>query len=159
MGKVSAYSVAFIESRDSGVDQVFERHIAEGRRHFNIFPMFFSASHYSRDIPQAIDKVKKNQDFEYTLTPVLSYHPLMQRLIEKRISGLPSGGAVMVMAHGNTEYERADCENEELLSQVEAGPSFQSCLKADSRWKMSYLESWQSMIQSMSYQLLLKMAS
>ncbi|MFC3419738.1 sirohydrochlorin chelatase [Salinicoccus hispanicus] len=131
MGEELDYSVAFIESRERGVDQVIEKLTREGHHHFNIIPvLFFSASHYCRDIPRALDKVKERHDVEWALAPVLSHHPLMQHFIEKRISELPRWGAVMVMAHGNTDYKAADHEMEDLLSRLETNrPIFPGMLK------------------------------
>ncbi|GAB3069756.1 sirohydrochlorin chelatase [Salinicoccus sesuvii] len=131
MGTVSDYSVAFVESRERGVDQVIEKRIEQGQSRFNIVPaLFFSASHYCHDIPRAIEKVRESHNFEYTMAPVLSHHPFMKCLIEKRMSELPPDGAVIVMAHGNTEYEMADYEMKNLVSGMETDRSvFPAMLK------------------------------
>ncbi|MCG1008679.1 sirohydrochlorin chelatase [Salinicoccus sp. ID82-1] len=130
MGETGNYHAAFIESHERSVDQVMERCVRQGHRNFNVVPvLFFSASHYCRDIPRAIGRVRESHDdIECSIAPVLSHHPLMQRFIEKRLSELPEDGVALVMAHGNADYAAADRELFDLLSKVETRRPLHPCM-------------------------------
>ncbi|WP_434121445.1 sirohydrochlorin chelatase [Salinicoccus roseus] len=126
------YSVAFIESTERSVCQVVDGLAEEGARNFNIIPvLFFSASHYSRDIPEALRHIEeKYEDVSWTLAPPMGTHPHMARLVERRVAEAPhSSGTVIVMAHGNADHPEADDELERLVSQLDIGlPAYPAAL-------------------------------
>lgn len=116
------YSVAFIESAERSVYRVVDGLAEEGERNFNIIPvLFFSASHYSKDIPEALRHIEeKYEDMSWTLAPPMGTHPYMARLVERRVAEAPrSRGTVILMAHGNADHPEADDELERLVSQLD----------------------------------------
>lgn len=118
------YSVAFIESVERSVYTVVDGLAEEGARNFNIIPvLFFSASHYSRDIPEALRNIEeKYEGMRWTVAPPMGTHPQMVRFVERRVAEAPLGsGTVIVMGHGNADHPEADDELARLVSQLDIG--------------------------------------
>lgn len=126
------YSVAFIESEERSVYTVVDGLAEEGARNFNIIPvLFFSASHYSRDIPEALRNIEeKYEGMRWTVAPPMGTHPQMVRFVERRVAEAPLGsGTVIVMAHGNADHPDADDELAGLVSQLDVGlPAYPAAL-------------------------------
>ncbi|WP_342389055.1 sirohydrochlorin chelatase [Salinicoccus bachuensis] len=124
LGARRNYSVAFIESGERSICRVVGRLAREGERDFNIIPvLFFSASHYSRDIPEALQHLEAEYgNMRWTVAPPMGTHHLMVRFVERRVAETGvEGGTVIVMAHGNARYPQADRELERLVSQLDIG--------------------------------------
>ncbi|WP_031548511.1 sirohydrochlorin chelatase [Salinicoccus luteus] len=116
------YSVAFIESHERSICRVVGRLAGEGERDFNIIPLlFFSASHYSRDIPKALEHLKAEyQDMRWTVAPPVGTHHLMARFVEGRVAELAvEDVTIIVMAHGNEDYPQADRELKQLVANLD----------------------------------------
>lgn len=124
LGARRNYSVAFIESCEHSICRVVGRLAGEGVRDFNIIPvLFFSASHYSKDIPEALRRIEAEYEgTHWRVAPPMGTHHLMFRFVERRVAETAvDGGTVIVMAHGNADYPEADGEMKRLVSQLDVG--------------------------------------
>ena len=80
-------SVAYMELSTPSMDEVIRKVITKGFRNITIVPLFLAAGkHLKLDIPQNLDKLKEELDFNYTLLPAIGEHPMMSFAINEIVS-------------------------------------------------------------------------
>ena len=80
-------SIAYMELSTPSMDDIIRSAVATGFKNITIVPLFLAAGkHLKLDIPQKLDKLKGELNFNYKLLPAIGEHPIISLAIKDIVS-------------------------------------------------------------------------
>jgi len=80
-------SVAYMELSTPSMEEIIRKAVVTGFKNITIVPLFLAAGkHLKLDIPQKLDKLKDELNFNYKLLPAIGEHPMMSFAIKEIVS-------------------------------------------------------------------------
>jgi len=69
------------------MEEIIRKAVVTGFKNITIVPLFLAAGkHLKLDIPQKLDKLKDELNFNYKLLPAIGEHPMMSFAIKEIVS-------------------------------------------------------------------------